>query len=77
MAAAGVASGVPEGRNGHRGAVVLLLAFGVLLLVGVLVSSLAHRTVLSTSVLFLAGGALLGRTGVDVLEIRPGDPVVA
>ncbi|MEZ5139320.1 MAG: cation:proton antiporter [Acidimicrobiales bacterium] len=56
---------------------VLLLAFGALLLVAVLVSSLAHRTVLSTSVLFLVGGALLGRTGVDVLAIRPEDPVVA
>ncbi len=39
----------------------LLVAYGVLLAISVLVSHRAHTTVLSTSVLFLAGGILVGR----------------
>jgi len=39
---------------------VLLLAFAGALLLAVLVSSLAHRTVLSTAVVFLVAGFLLG-----------------
>lgn len=35
---------------------VLLLAFAGVLLLAVLVSSLAHRTILSTAVLFLVAG---------------------
>jgi NhaP-type Na+/H+ or K+/H+ antiporter len=41
---------------------VLLLAFACVLLLAVLVSALAGRTILSTAVLFLAAGFLLGRT---------------
>jgi NhaP-type Na+/H+ or K+/H+ antiporter len=54
----------------------LLLCFAALLLVGVLVSELAHRTILSTAVLFLAGGFVLGSGVTDVLVIQPGDAVV-
>ena len=55
----------------------LLLAFAALLLVAVLVSCLAHRTVLSTAALFLVGGFVLGEGSLGVLEIQPGDELVA
>lgn len=55
----------------------LLLCFAVLLLVGVLVSERAHRTILSTAVLFLLGGFVLGSGVTDVLLIEPGDAVVS
>ncbi|MFV2171658.1 cation:proton antiporter [Actinomadura sp. LOL_016] len=54
----------------------LLLAFAVLLLIAVLLSSLAHRTVLSTAVLFLVGGFLLGDGVLDVIPLRPDDAIV-
>lgn len=55
----------------------LLLAFAALLLLAVLVSSVAHRTVLSTAALFLVGGFVLGEGSLGVLDIRPDDPLVA
>lgn len=55
----------------------LLLAFSVVLLVGVLISGLAHRSVLSTAVLFLVAGFLLGDGVLGVLRLRPGDDLVA
>ncbi len=42
---------------------MMLLAFAATLMVGVLVSALAARSVLSTAVLFLAGGVLVQGTG--------------
>jgi NhaP-type Na+/H+ or K+/H+ antiporter len=48
-----------------------LLAFGLCLLVAVAVSELARRTVLSTSVLFLAVGVVLGAGALGVLELEP------
>lgn len=54
----------------------LLLSFAVLLLVGVLVSERAHRTVLSTAVLFLLGGVALGPGVLDVIDLEAGDPIV-
>jgi sodium/hydrogen antiporter len=56
--------------------VTLLLAFSVVLLIGVLLSGLAHRSVLSTAVLFLAAGFLLGDGATGVLHLRSGDPIV-
>lgn len=55
---------------------ILTFAFAVLLLLGVLISERASRTVLSTAVLFLLGGFLLGRGVLDVIPMEPGDPVV-
>lgn len=55
----------------------LLLTFSILLLVGVLLSGLAHRTILSTAVLFLAAGFLLGDGMAGVLSFEPGDPLVS
>lgn len=56
---------------------VLVVCFGALLVVGVLVSELAHRTVLSTAVLFLVAGFLLGPGVLDVLHVESGDPAVS
>lgn len=55
----------------------LLLAFSVVLLIGVLISGLAHRSVLSTAVLFLVAGFLLGGGVLGAVELRPGDEVVS
>lgn len=54
----------------------LLLSFAVLLLIGVLISERAHRTVLSTAVLFLAGGFLLGPGALGLVTVSAGDPIV-
>lgn len=55
---------------------MLLLAFAVVLLVAVLVSSVAHRTVLSTAVLFLLAGFLLGDEMLGVVALQPQDPII-
>ncbi|MBG6226468.1 NhaP-type Na+/H+ or K+/H+ antiporter [Arthrobacter sp. CAN_A2] len=54
----------------------LLLCFAVLLLIGVLISERASRTILSTAVLFLISGFLLGPGVLGVLSVEAGDPVV-
>lgn len=56
---------------------ILTFAFAVLLLLGVLISERASRTVLSTAVLFLLGGFVLGRGVLDIIPMEPGDPAVA
>ncbi|HEU4515308.1 MAG TPA: cation:proton antiporter [Nocardioidaceae bacterium] len=55
----------------------LLLCFAALLMVGVLISERANRTILSTAVLFLVGGFVLGSGVTDVLVIEPGDDIVS
>ena len=54
----------------------LLLAFSVVLLGAVLLSGLAHRTILSTAVLFLAAGFVLGEGVTGVLPLQPDDSIV-
>jgi len=54
----------------------LLLAFALVLFAGVLLSGVAHRTILSTAVLFLVAGIVLGEGVTDVLPLRPGDDIV-
>ncbi|MCE5291032.1 MAG: cation:proton antiporter [Nocardiaceae bacterium] len=54
----------------------LVFAFGVVLLVSVSLSGLAARTVLSTALLFLVAGALIGPGGLNVVSIGPNDPLV-
>ncbi|MDH2430628.1 cation:proton antiporter [Sphaerisporangium sp. TRM90804] len=54
----------------------LLLAFSALLLLAVLVSSLANRTILSTAALFLLAGFVLGDGVSGLIPLTPGDPVV-
>jgi NhaP-type Na+/H+ or K+/H+ antiporter len=55
---------------------LLLLVFGGTLLLAVLISARAHRTVLSTAVLFLAVGILLGDGSLGVISLSPDDDVV-
>ncbi|WP_099024647.1 cation:proton antiporter [Mycolicibacterium palauense] len=55
----------------------LVLAFGIILLISVSLSGVAARTVLSTALLFLLAGALLGPGGFDVVHIDAGNPIVA
>ncbi len=56
------------------GVMALVLAFGVVLLVSVSLSGVAARTILSTALLFLVAGALLGQGGFGVVDI-PSDGV--
>ncbi|WP_439381120.1 cation:proton antiporter [Amycolatopsis lexingtonensis] len=54
----------------------LVLAFGVVLLVSVSLSGVAARTVLSTALLFLLAGAVIGQGGLGLVHIAPHDPLV-
>jgi NhaP-type Na+/H+ or K+/H+ antiporter len=53
-----------------------LLVFAVLLLLGVLLSELADRTVLSTAVLFLVAGFCCGPDLLGYIQVGPKDPSV-
>lgn len=55
----------------------LLLSFALVLLAAILISGLAHRTVLSTTVFFLVAGFVLGSGMLDVIDLGATDPVVA
>jgi NhaP-type Na+/H+ or K+/H+ antiporter len=55
---------------------VALLAFAVTLLVAVLVSGLAHRTVLSTAVIVLAAGFAVGEGALNLVLLQPRAPLV-
>ena len=55
----------------------LVLAFGVVLLISVSLSGIAARTVLSTALLFLLAGALIGQGGFGLIAIHPTDPLVS
>ena len=55
----------------------LVLAFGVVLLISVSLSGLAARTVLSTALLFLVAGALLGPGGFGIVTQSAEDEIVA
>nr|WP_042178640.1 cation:proton antiporter [Kibdelosporangium sp. MJ126-NF4]CEL13305.1 sodium/hydrogen exchanger [Kibdelosporangium sp. MJ126-NF4]CTQ98996.1 sodium/hydrogen exchanger [Kibdelosporangium sp. MJ126-NF4] len=54
----------------------LVLAFGVVLLISVSLSGLAARTVLSTALMFLVAGALIGQGGLGLIDIPPTGPLV-
>ena len=55
----------------------LVLAFGVMLLISVSLSGLAARTVLSTALLFLVAGAVLGPGGLGLVHKTAEDAIVA
>ncbi|MFZ4374399.1 MAG: cation:proton antiporter, partial [Mycobacterium sp.] len=57
--------------------VALVLAFGVMLLISVSLSGLAARTVLSTALLFLLAGAMLGPGGLGLVQNNAEDGIVA
>nr|WP_280431336.1 cation:proton antiporter [Nocardia brasiliensis] len=56
--------------------VALVLAFGVVLLISVSLSGVAARTVLSTALLFLLAGALIGDGGFGFVAVAPSDSLV-
>ncbi|MFI2432673.1 cation:proton antiporter [Streptomyces sp. NPDC018693] len=56
---------------------VLVVVFGVALMIAVLLSGLAARTVLSTSFLFLVGGALVSDGFLGLIHITPDSEIVA
>ncbi|MFE0156282.1 cation:proton antiporter [Nonomuraea sp. NPDC059007] len=56
--------------------ITLLVAFAAVLLLAVLVSGLAHRTILSTAALFLVAGFVLGDGVLGVIPLRPDDALV-
>ena len=56
---------------------MLLLAFAGALLAAVLVSAIANRTILSTAVLFLVVGVVLGQDTTGVLDLQADSPIVA
>jgi NhaP-type Na+/H+ and K+/H+ antiporter len=53
-----------------------LLVFSVTLLLAILLSALAHRTVLSTAVLFLTAGFLAGDGALGLVQVTPDSPLV-
>ena len=53
-----------------------LLVLGVLLMLGALLSGLAHRSFLSLTVVFVLAGFVLGQGGLEVLEFQAGSPFV-
>ncbi|OLZ58090.1 cation:proton antiporter [Amycolatopsis keratiniphila] len=55
---------------------ILVLAYGVVLLVSVSLSGVAARTILSTALLFLAAGALIGEGGFGLVSLQPADPLI-
>lgn len=57
--------------------VLILLVFACVLLAAVLVSGLAHRTILSTSVLFLVAGFVLGDGVLGVVHVAADDDLVS
>lgn len=57
--------------------VVLVAVFGAALLIAVLLSGLAARSVLSTSLLFLVGGALVSDGFLGLIHITPQSEIVA
>ncbi|BCK71186.1 peptidase [Streptomyces libani subsp. rufus] len=56
---------------------VLVAVFGVALLIAVLLSGLAARTVLSTSLLFLVSGALVSDGFLGLIHITPDSDIVS
>ncbi|WP_330358213.1 cation:proton antiporter [Streptomyces chartreusis] len=56
---------------------VLVVVFGVALLIAVLLSGLAARTVLSTAFLFLVGGALVSDGFLGLIHITPDSEIVS
>lgn len=53
-----------------------LLVFALVLLMGVLLSEFAHRSILSTAVLFLVAGFVAGTGVTDLVDVTPRDPTV-
>ena len=55
---------------------ILVLAFGVVLVLTVALSGLAARSVLSTALIFLVAGALVGPGFLGLIDVSPQSPLV-
>lgn len=55
---------------------ILLFVYAITLVLAVLLSAMAHRSILSASVLFLAAGLLSSKVLLDVAPVEPGSPLV-
>ena len=55
---------------------MLVLLYGACLLVSVLVSGVAARTVLSTTLVFLVSGAVIGRGGLGLVDLNADSEIV-
>lgn len=55
---------------------LLLVSFAVVLVIAVAISAVAKRTIVSTTVLFLVAGFVLGTGVTDVINLTPDDPLV-
>jgi sodium/hydrogen antiporter len=71
------ATGDDDPRRSTGQPMPLLLVFAVVLLLAVLLSALAHRTVLSTAVLFLVAGFVVGAGMLGLVRLDATTPVVA
>jgi NhaP-type Na+/H+ or K+/H+ antiporter len=56
---------------------ITMVAFAAALLTAVLLSAVANRSVLSTSVVFLVAGFVLGDGVFGIVSVRPEDPAVS
>lgn len=56
---------------------MILLAFAILLFIAVLLSGLVKRSIISTAVLFLVAGMVLGKGGFQLISIQPTEPFIA
>lgn len=75
----GVDAPAPGGRSlggPARPLMAFVFPYALLLLVAVFASRLAHRSILSTAVLFLVGGFLAGDGVAGLITVDPGGPVV-
>jgi len=63
--------------DGGRRAMLALLIFGLTLLVAVLISELADRSIVSTAVLFLVAGFAAGEHALGFIELRADTPVIS
>lgn len=55
---------------------MVLPVYGVTLLAGALLSAIAQRSILSTSVLFLVVGYVVGPGGLRIIDVTPSAPFV-
>ena len=63
--------------SGTRAPMVGVLIFAIVLLAGAAISGIARRSILSTAVLFLVAGLIVGRVGLGLIDVHPTSSNVA
>ena len=66
----------PRGQAANDASVLALFIFGLTLLVAVLISELADRSIVSTAVLFLLVGIAVGEGALAFIALKPENPVI-